>query len=158
MDNIREWWNQTSSRDQIYLLICGMCLALFIMYMGIYKPVTGMRDSQLKRNQAQLGALERVKQMAAQWKEISQSGARSSGPTVDSLVQSSLSNNGVRASSIDGSGRSGVRVRVDEAPFENVAAWLYELEVVKGLRISDLSVASGKRPGSVAVNLRVKKG
>ena len=158
MENIKEWWNQSSSRDQIYLLVCGICLAIFIMYMGIYKPVSGMRDTQLQRNQSQLGALERVKQMAAQWKEISQSGATSSGPSLDSVVQASLSNNGVRATSIDGSGRSGVRVRVDEAPFENVAAWLYELEIVKGLRISDLSVASGKQPGSVAVNLRVKKG
>ena len=157
MNEIKQWWEQASARDQLYIVVCGGCLALYIMFMAVYKPVKGMRDSQLKQNQAQMASLERVKNLASQVQNRNKKGNANSGPSIDSLVQASLSKNSLRASAMDSSGRNGVRIRLENAQFESFLAWLHEMEVSQGLRVKDLSVASGGSAGTVTVNLRLHK-
>ena len=157
MDKIKDWWDQASSKDQLYVVVCGIALLLYILFIGIFKPVKGMRDSQLKSNKAQLASLERVKEMAAQLKQSNEQGTTRQGPSLDRSVQSSLSKNGLRASSMDANGNNGLRIRVENAPFDSMLAWLYDLEVSQGLIMKDISVAAGSSPGTVSVNLRILK-
>ena len=156
MNDIKEWWDQASSKDQLYIVICGFCLALYILYMGVFKPVKNMRDSQVRQNQSQMASLERVKELAAQWENRSKTNT-GRGPSLDRVVQGSLSKNALRASAMDASGKTGVRVRLDNAKFENVLAWMYDMEVTQGLRVKDLSVAAGANSGTVTINLRLHK-
>ncbi len=158
MDKIKDWWDQASSRDQLYIVVCGLALVLYILFIGVYRPVKGMRDAQLEQNKSALASLERVKEMAAQVKEKDSSGDKNrQGPSLDRSVQVSLSKNGLRASSVDANGNNGLRIRVEDAPFDNMLAWLYDLEITQGLRMKDISVAAGSSVGTVSVNLRLLK-
>lgn len=157
MDNIKEFWNQQSSRDQLYMVILGTCVAIYLLFMAVYQPVKNMRDAQMKTNESTAASLERVKALAAEYIATTASGTNKRGPSLDGVVQSSLSKNSLRASAVDSSGKNSIRVRLENAPFDNMLAWLYDMEVSQGMLIKDVSVAGGASPGTVSVNLRLQK-
>lgn len=156
MDQLKEWWQQASSKDQLYLVILAGSVGLYILYMAIYSPIKSMRDDQIKLHQAQMASLERVKNLAAQLQQ-SNASTSSSGGSLDGVIQSSMSRNNLRASGVDSSGKNGVRVRIDSAKFEDLLAWLYELEIKQGMQIKELNVSGSTDAGSVSVNMRLHK-
>ena len=157
MENLKEFWNQQSSRDQLYMVVLGGCVALYILFMVVYKPVKNMRDTQIKQYEGQMASLERIKALAAQYQaKTSGKGNQRSG-SIDGLVQASLSKNALRASAMDSSGKNTLRVRIESGNFENVLAWLYDIEISQGMQIKDISVAAGETPGTVSINSRIQK-
>ena len=158
MEALKDWWNNATSREQLYLLVGGICVAICLVYVILYKPITGMRDKQLRINNAQLASLERVRELAGQVQALNNTSDANTGPRIDQLVQRSLSANLLRAAALDASGRNGVRIRLENAPFDRVVAWLHELEITQGVQIKDLTVAAGKQQGQVTINMRVQKG
>ncbi|TVZ37275.1 general secretion pathway protein M [Alteromonadaceae bacterium 2753L.S.0a.02] len=159
MNEIKEWWNQASPRDQMALIICGGILALYVLYIAMLKPVTGMRDKQLNKNIAQAEALERVRELAATWvnRGDQKGDSNAGGRSLVDLVNSSLQKNNLRMSGMQPSGANDVRLRLEQVPFDNVLAWLYDLEVSQRLQVKDISVATGSNEGLVSVNIRLHR-
>ncbi|MFL0811070.1 MAG: type II secretion system protein M [Agarilytica sp.] len=159
MDQFKEWWSQATSRDQLALVVGGGFLALYILFMGVLKPVYEMRVKEEKKNNSMQNSLENVRGLAAKVMGLnsagSQSGERSN---MEGVVQRSVSQNGLQVSSMSASGKDGLRLRFDEASFENILKWLYEIEVKHQFRIKDLSIAAGSGSGVVSVNLRIHQG
>ena len=156
MQALKEWWSEASTKDQIYLLVCAICVGLYILYMGVYSPIKHMRDTQAKQVTVQLANLEEMKRLAAQLKAAKTTDTQT-GPALDSEIQNLLSKQGIRASGLDASGKTGVRVRLEDASFDKFVAWLYEVEVTKGIIVKDLSVVSGGASGTVNVNMRLEQ-
>ena len=67
---VKDWWGQASSRDQLSVIACGVVLAVYIVYIAILSPVQNMAEEQMKTTAAQKVALERVRKLAAQVKEM----------------------------------------------------------------------------------------
>lgn len=156
MNGLKEWWNQAPSRDQLALVLCGACVALYLLFVAVYQPIKGVRDEQLKFNKAQLRSLERVRMLAGEYANQSKSNRKANKrASIENIVQRSLAPNNLQVSSMDASGRNGVRVRFENANFENFLTWLNEMETAQSLRVKDLSVAAGSESGTVSVNLRL---
>ncbi|SMF11894.1 type II secretion system protein M (GspM) [Alteromonadaceae bacterium Bs31] len=158
MNEIKEWWNQASTRDQVALVVCGGLVALYLLYIVLLKPVSEMRDTQLRKNVAQQEALERVRELAAAY--VSQQGSSSDDAQKGSLVEmvdSSLRKNNLKLSGMQPSGANDVRLRLEQIPFDNLLAWLYEVEVNQRMQVRDISVATGSAKGLVSVNLRLHR-
>lgn len=159
MNEFKEWWAQASSRDQLFLVIGGSFVAIYILFMLVLQPVRDMREKEHVKNNALRGNLETVRGLAAQVAAQNKSGSKGSkGGKLENIVQRSVSANGLQVASMNASGKTGVRLRFDEAKFESVLKWLYEMEVTHGLQIKDLSVAKASREGAVTVNLRLHQG
>ncbi|WP_185234670.1 type II secretion system protein GspM [Teredinibacter franksiae] len=158
MNEIKEWWNQASSRDQMALVICGGLLGFYVLYIVLLKPVTGMRDTQLQKNIAQQQALERVRDYAAIYTSqgSSKESSASNGSIVE-IVDSSLRQNNLKLSGMQPSGANDVRIRLEQIPFDNLLAWLYEIEVRQRIQVKDISVATGSATGLVSANLRLHR-
>ncbi|WP_018414626.1 type II secretion system protein M [Teredinibacter turnerae] len=158
MNELKEWWNKASTRDQLSLAIGGGILLLYLCYMVLLKPVTEMRDNQLRRNMAQAEALERVRELAATWINREGNGENSSnGRSLVDLVNSSLQQNSLRMTGMQPSGANDVRLRLEQVPFDNLLAWLYDIEVSQRLQVKDISVATGSNEGLVSVNIRLHR-
>lgn len=158
MDALKEWWAQASSRDQLFLVFGGGAVGLYILFMVVLAPVQDMRAKQEIKNNALRGSLENVRGLAAQvMAQKSSGGNTNKRGSIENTVQQTVSANGLQVSSMSASGKDGVRLRFDEARFENVLKWLYEMEVKQNFRVKDLSVSSGSNPGLVSVNLRIHK-
>lgn len=156
MDAFKEWWSQAPARDQLALIIGGALVALYILFMVVLKPVQEMREKEEIKINALQNSLENVRLLAARVAAQNQSSSDTAErASLESIVQSSLSSNGLQVTSMNASGDDGVRLRFEEAPFENMLKWLYEMEVSQNLRIRDLSISAGSNSGAVAVNLRL---
>jgi general secretion pathway protein M len=159
MDNLKEAWNNLSGRDQLALSVLGICFALFMAFRFILFPVIELKDKQKNRLHGQQAAYERVKNLAAQLKnrDASEDGFAAEGASAERSVESSFAQHGLRVSGFDASGRSGIRVRFDDVPYENLLSWLHNLEIVQGLHFKTVSVASSTTPGVVSASILIDK-
>lgn len=158
MNAFKEWWEQNSSRDQLALLGLAICVVLFILYMGILKPMQEKRVSQLRNNQSALTSLKNVREMATLWTNRgAQSGGSANRGSIVEVVDTSLRAHNLRLSGMQPSGLNDVRLRIDQARFDSLLTWLHEMEVSHGLQIKDLSVATAGEPGIVSVNMRLHR-
>jgi len=158
LEAIKDWWNQASVRDQLALVLLSSCVALYVLYAGVLKPVAAMRDKQIRTNISQMEALERVRDLASQWvSRAGNSDGGSAGGSLVQLVENSLRENGLRLNNMQPSGSDSVRLRLESVPFNSLIGWLNEMEVQQRLQIKDLSIASSKDAGLVSVNLRLQQ-
>ncbi|WP_086934057.1 type II secretion system protein GspM [Agarilytica rhodophyticola] len=156
MDNLKEWWAQAPARDQLALVICSGFLIVYFLFMVVLKPVNDLRQKQIVTNNALRNSLENVRELASQVvanKSSGQSNRR--GNALENIVQQTVSANNLQVASMNASGKNGVRLRFEEARFENVLKWMYEMEVSQNVKIKDLSVSNSSNPGMVTVNLRM---
>lgn len=159
MDKLNEAWNNLNSRDQLALGILGICFGLFVVFRFVLFPVIDLKDKQKNRVEGQKAAYERVKNLAAQLKSqsASEDGFESEGVNVERSVESSFAQHGLRVSGFDASGRSGIRVRFDDVPYENLLAWLHDLEITQGLHFKTVSIAGSVTPGQVSASILIDK-
>lgn len=158
MNEIKEWWNQASTRDQLSLVVCGGVLMLYLLYVAMLRPVIGMRDDQVRKNLSQMEALERVRELAAVVvNQNSSSEKNDNRGSIVEVVDQSLRKHNLKLSGMQPSGNSDVRIRLEQVPFDNLLAWLYEVEVSQGMQIKDISVATGASTGLVSVNMRLHR-
>lgn len=158
MNAFKEWWQQASSRDQLALVALAIAVAIYLLFMGVLRPVSDLAKEQEQRNVAQQQSFERVKNLAAQWKAHNASGGDDNrAQNAERMVETSIAQYGIHVSGFDASGRNTVRVRVDRVAYEDFVRWVYDLEVSRGLRIKDVSVAATQDSGVVSVSLTVEK-
>ncbi|WP_075186978.1 type II secretion system protein GspM [Teredinibacter haidensis] len=158
MNEIKEWWDQASTRDQIALVICGAVLGVYILYAALLKPVINMRDQQLQKNISQQQALERVRDLAATWvHQGSNKKASANKGSIVELVDSSSRQHNLKLAGMQPSGNNDVRLRLEQVPFDNLLGWLYQIEVTQRIQVKDISIATGSSTGLVSANLRLHR-
>jgi general secretion pathway protein M len=158
MDALKAWWQQASSRDQLSLLVLGVCFFLFVLVQFVLFPVIDMKDKQEVRVNAQKAAYERVKNLAARWKNRNaDDGFAAEAAGIERRIEASFSQHGLRVSGFDASGRSGIRVRFDAVNYENLVGWLYDIEITQSIRLKDVSVAGSSDPGLVSASVLIQK-
>ncbi len=158
METLKAWWIQAPARDQMALIVGAGFLALYLLFMGVLKPVYDMREKEEIKNRALRDSLENVRVLAAQVMARGQSNDKNSRRrSLENIVQQSVSTNGLQVASMNAAGKNGLRLRFEEAPFEKVLQWLYEMEINNNLKIKDLSVAAASNSGMVSVNLRLQQ-
>ena len=158
VDQLKEWWHQASSRDQLAIVALGFCLGVYILFSLILKPAWEMRDKQINSNNSQLAALERVRDLAAQWANRGGSSSRSrAGGSLVEIVDNSLRQNKLRLSNMQPSGSNAVRLRLEAVEFNALIAWLNQMETQQKLSIKEISIAGSKDAGMVSANLRLQR-
>ncbi len=157
MNALKEWWDGANPRDQLALFILSSGALLYVLYMVLYSPVVNMRDKQIRKNAAAMEAQQRVRDMAAQVKQQSQSSGNTSGKSLVDIVSRSLSVNKLIHSGMQPSGNNNIRLRFDKVPFDQVLSWLNAMEMREGLNVNDISVASTTDSGLVSVNIRLSR-
>ena len=158
MDQFKAWWNEASSRDQLSLVVLGVAVVLYTMYSFVLSPIVEMRDAQVQRVQSQTAAYERVKNLAAQWKQIKADGNNSNrSASIEKTVESSFAQHGLRVSGFDASGRSGIRVRFDSVSYEEFIGWAHDLELSHGLKMKEVSIAGTPTPGVISASILIQK-
>lgn len=158
MKAFNDWWGQASSRDQMMLLVGGVFVVVYLLFVAVLGPVHDMRDAEVRKNTALRGSLERVKELAAKVMEKNAANAgQQRASSIESVVQRSLGPSQLTVSAMNAEGSNGVRLRFDDAAFDRVLKWLHEMEVNNGLKIKDLNVNPTNTPGLVNVNLRMEQ-
>lgn len=174
MDKIREnpsvrkliaQYDHLPRRDQQALTALAVALFLAIIYLAIWRPVSSFHSEAVAARQSAESLVvwmeenrETIDRIAA----TSGSGSEPSGTRIEdgralmSTVTRSAGDAGLSLQRFEPSGEDGIRVWLDNVPFNQVAAWLETLNSDYGIAIDQAALDRGKSPGQVSVRLTLE--
>ncbi|MEP1470629.1 MAG: type II secretion system protein M [Halieaceae bacterium] len=152
-------WQRFSARDQISLLLLAGVLVIYLAYMLVWSPLATLRDDMARRNVATSESLQRVDAMVSEIMTLRDSGAGNKNRrNLTSLINQSTSRLGLPVSRLQPNSRGEIQVRMEDAAFDDLLAFLHELEYREGLLVLEASVAQAGSTGRVNATVRVGQG
>jgi len=133
---------------------------LYILWKALLVPLQDWRAEQLQTNQRTAQTLEEVKLLSARLEAARAQSESDPGwgeTNISALVDSSLNANGLDMSGFQPGTGGQVRVRLDEAPYDQFMQWLYDVEYQHGLSVVDFSMSGTQAAGRVRVNIRLQQ-
>jgi general secretion pathway protein M len=158
MEKLLSSLSKFNRSEQATLLIGGVLIALFILWLAVLSPLNHKRDLLIQTTTGNQQSLGRVQLLASQLDALGkQSNQANASGDISGLIDASLRDNGMTMSSfIPGTGGE-VRVRIDKVASEPMMQWLYDLESKYHIAIRELSITATNDPGQVSINLRLVK-
>jgi general secretion pathway protein M len=159
MNKLFAFLSRYNRREQTALLICGLAIALYVVWVALLNPLAKERASQLQANTAASQSLGRVQILAARLTQARSQGASgvAGGESLSQLVYTSLQTNGISISQFQPGTAGEARVRIDKAPYEPLMQWLYDIEFKHQVVVRELSLMSTNEAGQLGVNMRLQK-
>ncbi len=158
MDALAEWFRKFNAREQAYLVGAAVAVSLYILYMGIHKPLTGRRDEMVQRNVATQVTLTRVQAMASELKQLQSSGSSTVRRNMNQLINTSTSDVGIRPTRIQPNSRGETSIRFENVSFADLLRWLYRMEYGEGIAVKEVAINQGDRGGLVKATIRLGQG
>lgn len=148
---------QLSLRDQALLALLAAVVVLYLIYQLAWRPLAAANAQLRQQNETAARTLENVAQLAAQYRQLQQSGARGgqSQGSLTALIDQTVAVNQLQMSRFQPGSSGDVQVRLDNAPFDQVLRWLHQLEAQHGVAVKELAVAPGSDSGLVNVSVRL---
>ncbi|MBI3171196.1 MAG: type II secretion system protein M [Hydrocarboniphaga effusa] len=156
-ERFRDWWAGLAQRERQALSAGAAALALIVIYLALWQPVTQSRSS---RETALTEARALAIRLEALALEVQRN--RGAGGTIAGANQSLLavvdqsgkaSSLGKTPSRLQPEGDNTVRVWVEDVPFEAVMRWLNDLQTRYGVRVDNADIERQSAAGLVNVRL-----
>ena len=158
MKAIVDWFRGYNEREQAYLLAVGAALVLYALFMGVWKPLTGLRDEMATRNAATEATLVRVQALASELKQLRAAGGGPQTRNMNQLINVSTSEVGIRPSRIQPNSRGEPQIRFENVGFAELMRWLHRIEYDEGIAVKEVSINPGDRGGLVKATIRLGQG
>lgn len=153
---MRGWFLQLNQREQLSLLLLGLAVALYLLYMLVWSPLDGARDRLAQQNEGVATSLQRVDAMASEITRLRESGARPGARrNLTSLINQSTSALALPVSRLQPNSRGEIQVRLENAAFDDLLTWLYQMEYREGLLVREVSVTQAGSVGRVNATVRI---
>ena len=116
---MRSWFLQLNQREQLSLLVLGLAIGLYLLYVLVWSPLDGARDRLAEQNVGVAGSLQRVDAMVSEITRLRESGARpESRRNLTSLINQSTSALALPVSRLQPNSRGEIQVRFENAAFD----------------------------------------
>ena len=156
---MNNWYSSLNQREQLSLLLLAAAVGLYLLYVLAWSPLAGSRDELIVRNQGVASSLLRVDAMVSEVLSLRESGAgNSSKRNLTSLINQSTSRMNLQVSRLQPNSRGELQVRLENASFDDVLAWLYEMEYSQGLLVREVSLTGSGSAGRVNASIRLAQG
>jgi general secretion pathway protein M len=154
---LREWFGGLNQREQLSVLALGLALILYLLYMLAWAPLAERREQLAQQNAGTAESLQRVDAMVSEIMRLRGAGA-GAGPAqrnLTALVNASTARYQLQVSRLQPNSRGDIQVRLESASFDDLVAWLDELENREGLLVSEVSITQSGSPGRVNATVRI---
>ena len=153
---MKAWFAQLNQREQMSVLVLGVAMLLYLLYLFVWSPLDSRRDSLTAQNSSIAGTLQRVDAMVSEVLHLRDSGARAGARrNLTSLINQSTSRMQLQVSRLQPNSRGEIQVRLEDAAFDDVLQWLYEMEYKEGLLVREVSVTQAGTVGRVNATVRI---
>jgi general secretion pathway protein M len=153
---MKDWLQQLNQREQVSLLALGFALAAYLLYMLVWSPLDGMRDSLQVQNQGVAGSLQRVDAMVSEILQLRDSGTQThSRRNLTTLINQSTSRLQLQVTRLQPNSRGEIQVRLENAAFDDILLWLHEMEYREGLLVREVSITQAGTVGRVNATVRI---
>lgn len=156
---MQAWFARLDRREQLSLLLLAAVVGLYLLWVLLWSPVSALRDRMAEQNAATAAALVRVDTLVA---ELQQARA-SSGPggqrsNLAAVVNQSTGRFGLPVSRLQPGSRGDLQVRLENARFADLIAWLHQLELGEGLLLEEVAITQAGSAGFVNATIRIGQG
>ena len=158
MKAIADWFRSYNEREQAYLLAAAGALVLYILYMGVWKPLAGLRDEMAQRNAVTEQTLSRVQALASELNQLKASGTGPRTRNMNQLINASTSELGIRPTRIQPNSRGEPQIRFENVGFAELLRWMHRIEYREGIAIKEVAINPGDRGGLVKATIRLGQG
>jgi len=158
MAAIAEFWRVRSAREQALLAALAVMALAAIWYFAAVGPLLDRAESYKQRRAAETALLERLERVGGRMAALPAPRPRSDASLL-LLVNRSVRDAGLGGFLEDGAadGETRVRLRLRDAPFPQVSAWLAGLAVQEGIRTVSADIERGSAPGITQVSLVLER-
>jgi len=156
---MNKWYSSLNQREQMSLLLLAVVVGIYFLYLLIWSPLIRSRDDMILRNQSVSSSLVRVDAMVSEVLLLRESGAgNTSRRNLTSLINQSTSRMKLQVSRLQPNSRGELQVRLENASFDDILAWLYEMEYSQGLLVREVSLTQSGSAGRVNASIRIAQG
>ncbi len=154
---MKAWFYGLTPREQLYLLVMGAAVTLWLLYQLALAPVSAGRAQMTLNNQAASELLARVDAKAAQLVQLRAAGNGGTNSNLTTAITRTTELAGLPVRRVQPNSRGEVQVRFESVDFDALVRWLHRVEVSEGLIIVDASISQAGRSGGVNATLRVAR-
>lgn len=153
---LKTWFEGLKASERQLVVAAGVVLGIAVAYWALLAPLSRAvetREQRIERKQQDLAWMRSVSGPIQQL-SASQPGANT-GDSLVVVIDRSARQAGI-ASSLAGqspNGDQGMRVRLENAPFDSVVMWLSALQQQYGIAIESASIDRTGKPGVVSASL-----
>ncbi len=154
---MKAWFQNLSQREQVYVLVMGAVVALWLVYQLLLAPAAAQRQQMAMNNESAVALLARVDAKAAQLVGLRATGGTGDDGNLTAAISRSSELAGLPVRRLQPNSRGEVQVRFESVEYDALVRWLYRIEVVDGLVVVDASISQAGRSGGVNATLRLAK-
>lgn len=158
--NLRDWYANLSTRERNLVAAATALLGVAVLYFAVVLPVQTANHRRAARVEQKSADLAWMQSVAPQVRAAA-SAAGAPAAAAESLVV--LVDRTAREAGLGGSlggqspeGEQGLRIRLQEAPFDVVVGWLGVLQQQHGVVIDAASIDAAASPGLVNASLTLR--
>lgn len=152
---MKAWFNTLTQREQLSLLVLAGALALYCLWMLLLAPLDRARDDLARQNVAIGQSLHRVDEMVSQILVLRDSGTGPQRRNLTSVINRSTAALNLQVARLQPNSRGEVQVRLEGAVFDDLVAWLHQMEYRDRLLVREVSIAPGSAPGFANATVRL---
>lgn len=145
-----KYWHSLKEKEQQLLIFGGITFVLFILVMGIVRPLNTAVIKAEKEVVKHRNLVSWVESSIAKIKQSKPASVRSSG-NLSQLINRTRGQYQIAISKMQPNSNS-VRLSIDSAQFNQLVAWLDELTNQHGVKIVNLDLAQHDQPGHVRIS------
>ena len=156
---MKQWFAGLTQREQLSLLIMGLAVALYLIFVLFMAPLSQARDSMAMQNRGVEESLQRVDVLVSQILHLRETGNGSTtSRNLTSLVNRSTSSHQLQVNRLQPNSRGELQVRLENAVFDDLIAWLHQIEYTERLRVLETSITQAGSAGRVNATIRLSQG
>jgi general secretion pathway protein M len=153
---MKEWFSQLNQREQMSVLVLGVAVSLYLLYMFVWSPLDTRRAQLALQNTAIAESRVRVDTMVSQLLELRDGGAKAGAKrNLTAVINESTARFQLPVIRLQPNSRGEIQVRVENALFDDVLKWLHEVEYGQNLLVREVSVTPANTAGRVNITVRI---
>lgn len=154
---MKDMFFNMTRREQIYVLVMVAAVGLWLLFTFALAPASAAREAMKASNESAIMLLARVDAKATELIRIRQEGSTQNNGSLVSAVSRSSELAGLPVRRLQPNSRGEVQVRYEAVDYDDLARWLYQVEMVEGLVVVEASITQAGRSGGVNASVRVAR-
>jgi len=159
---VTDWFNGLERRERLLVGVAAGLTIVAVLVIGIARPLSASRtraDIELQEKRAVLADIERVASRFGPNAAARSATSRNSDESLVVLIDRTSRSSGLGAflKRNEPEGKTAIRLRFENAPFDDLAAWLIDISNTHGVVVTAATTDAAGDPGRVNANLQLAK-
>ncbi len=160
---MKDWWLNLAERERLLIAGAGAVLALALFYLVVWEPVFKARAELDQALRAQRNTLQWMQQAAGEVQALrSRAGAsalQGRNRSLLSVLDQTATQAGIRdrIERMEPDGKKGVKLWLEDVPFDTLVGWIERLERHYGVRAVRATFSATEQAGLVDARLTLER-